>query len=670
MVGSRAHVVSTSLEGNAQAGGRLAATLGLALLVVAFVGCLGEGHALRIAGATPTIPSGSGSLRAAAAEVDITPPAGLPLYGHSSNGEMAAGYWLRLYARIIVLDDGRGQRLAMVQLDLGASSALLHRRLAAALAEEGIGPSNLVMSATHTHGGPGAFFGHRFYNGFVGAKAAYEPRLVDWLVARIAGEAKDAFSRLAPARLRIGREQVASWASFNRSRAAWEKNFEPDGLALPADEVERSLTMIRVDAERDGVVVPIAAWSIFGVHGTAMPSSFDLYHGDVHGLAARYIAAEVRRRCGVTDFVAAMANGAEGDVAPGPNVDALDHQGKWLAEQVALQIRYAADRAFGDCPDPSGPLAGADLPIRVAFHEVSLRGAGTTRGRLCQTPKLGAPQLAGSEEGRGPLYGFLGMYEGSKRPPSGCDATKIEIGGPLQALIVDTSEFPDVVPFQVVAFGDELVLATVPGEPTTEVGRATVRAILDPRACPTATTTEARFSRAAVLGLTNGYATYFTMPAEFVEQHYEGGATLYGPYQGQLAVEELCGMAHHLDHPSAIHHRPDRVFFPGEETSCFPRAECRTSDWRALETDGERDAFTWRASDPEQLCPHPAIEVSCGEAVVATDRGTALEVRRDGDEWEARWARPKAQKGASCRMRVKIEDGRTLESAPMVGGGS
>ena len=639
------------------------------LLVVVVAGCLGEGQALRVAGVAIGPHSEPGSLHAAAAEVDITPPAGLPLYGHSSNGEMAAGYWLRLYARVIVLDDGRGQRLAMIQLDLGASSALLHRRLAAALAEEGIGPSSLVMSATHTHGGPGAFFGHRFYNGFVGAKPAYEPRLVDWLVERIAGATKEAFARLAPARLQIRQEKVAGWASFNRSRAAWEKNFEAEGIALPTEEVERTLTMIRVDVRRDGRVAPIAAWSIFGVHGTAMPSSFDLYHGDVHGLAARFIAGEVRRRCGVTEFVAAMANGAEGDVAPGPNADALEHQGKWLAEQVALQIRYAADRAFGACPDPDGPLTGDDLPIRVAFHEVSMRGAGTTRGRLCQTAKFGAPQLAGSEEGRGPLYGFLGMYEGSKRPPSGCDATKIEIGGPLQGLIVDTSEFPDVVPFQVVAFGDELVLATIPGEPTTEVGRATVKGILDSRDCPTATTTEGRFSKAAVLGLTNGYATYFTMPAEFVEQHYEGGATLYGPYQGQLAVEELCGMAHHLDHPSAVRHRPDRIFFPGEATDCFPTEACDPRGWEALETDHENEAFTWRASDPEQLCPLPAIEVVCGERTVATDRGTALEVRRDDDEWTATWTRADAHAGARCRIRVLLDDGRALQSAPLAGGG-
>jgi len=606
-------------------------------------------------------------MRAAATEVDITPPPGLPLYGHASNGKVARGYWLRLRGRIIALDDGRGQRLAMVQLDLGASSALLHRRLAARLAPLGIGPANLMMATTHTHGGPGAYFGHRFYNGFVGAKPAYEPRLVDWLVERIAGGIETAFDQLAPARLHIHRAEVAAWASFNRSRTAWERNFTHDGRALPRDEVDRTLTLIRVDAERDGEVEPIAAWSIFGVHGTAMPSDTDLYHGDVHGLAARLIQDTVRRACGVNDFVAAVANGAEGDVAPGPTAEALAHQGKWLTHQVAQQIAHAAATAFGRCPDPNGPLTGEDLPLQVGYREVSLASAGTSQGRLCSAASLGAPQLGGSEEGRGPLYGFFGMREGTTRAPRGCAASKVKFAGRVQDVIVTPDAYPDVVPFQVVAFGDVLALAAVPGEPTTEIGRAIQRAIVDPDLCPRTQVTTGRFEHAAVLGLTNGYATYFTMGPEYLVQHYEGGATLYGPHQGQLAVEELCGLAHHLDHPASIDHRPHRTFFPGQASHDFPDEACDQSGWEALDTDAEEDRFRWRASDPDQLCPLPPIEVRCGEQLVATDLGSALEVRRDDTCWEVRWTRHPRPPGTKCRIRVGLPDGRWLESDDVTG---
>ena len=46
-------------------------------------------------------------------------------------------------------------------------------------------------------------------------------------------------------------------------------------------------------------------------------------------------------------------------------------------------------------------------------------------------------------------------------------------------------------------------------------------------------------SHVAIVGLTNSYAAYFTMPSEYLEQHYEGGSGLYGPYQGQFVVERL-----------------------------------------------------------------------------------------------------------------------------------
>ncbi len=665
-------MATRSTNGYQQAGADvagLASRVATGALIIAAAGCLGKGVPHRVRGVTPTpVATNPAGMTAAAVEVDITPPPGLPLYGHASNGKVAKGYWLRLRGRIIAIDDGRGQRLAMVQLDLGASSALLHRRLARRLAPLGVGPSNLVMATSHTHGGPGSFFGHRFYNGFVGAEPAYEPRLVDWLVDQIGTGIEKAFSELAPARLHIREAQVAAGASFNRSRPAWEKNFEADGHALPTDEVDRRLTMVRIDARRAGRIQPIAAWSIFGVHGTAMPSSFDLYHGDVHGLAARKIRDRIEKKCGTHGFVAAVANGAEGDVAPGADEGALSEQGKGLALRVASHIADAAVAAFGPCPASDAALTGQDLPIRVGYREVSLRSAGTSEGRLCPEPSLGSPQLGGSEEGRGPLYGFLGMREGTTRSPRGCAATKVKFAGGAQALFVKPEDYPDLAPFQVIAFGDALVLAAIPGEPTTEVGRAVVGAIVDPKTCPrTPDASPARFARAAVMGLTNGYATYFTMGPEYLAQHYEGGATLYGPHQGQLAVEELCGLAHHLDHPSSIDHRPHRLFFPGEASHAFPNEPCDTTTWEALDTDGEHDRFQWRASDPQQLCPLPAIEVRCGDDVVATDRGWALEVRRNGECWEATWARGDTHTGRTCTMRIARGPGDWITSQNMAG---
>lgn len=630
------------------------------VLCLGLLGCLGRGLPITAVAATPaSVPAPDQGLRAAAREIDITPPPGLPLYGYSSEGvKRASGYWLRLQARIIVLDDGGGRRIALVQLDLGASSALLHRKLASAVAEHGIGPQNLLMAATHTHGGPGGFFGHRFYNRFVGARSAFYPDLVAWLVSRISQGIDEAVAALEPARLAVAQARVSERASFNRSYDAWRHTYDDYGKRLPDDSVDRRLTLIRIDADRVPAA-PLAVFSIFGVHGTSMKADYPNYHGDVHGAAARMIATRIEQRHGVRDVVAATANGAEGDVSPG--ADPERKQGMALTLEVAAHIADAALEAFVSLDGKITAREARHPKLDWAYREVSLRGAGTERGRLCQVASLGAPQLAGSEEGRGPLYGFLGMYEGATRTPSGCDAAKIKIGGFLQNLVINDSEYPDVVPFQVLALGDALTLAAVPGEPTTEVGRAIVARM----------SASGRPGLHAVVGLSNGYSTYYTMPEEFLAQHYEGGATLYGPYQGVLAAEQLGWLAKRLGQPGAVHYRKQRVFEPGEATRLWPDRTCDSASWEAgdLEVAPGTVSFSWSGLDTDELCTLPRVEVRCGGRLLRdaggyeqSDDGFPFEVTRCGSRWRATWSRH-ASSTEPCRI-VVLRDGAPLESPP------
>lgn len=637
------------------------------MLLGTIASCLPWGDPVTVANAPPKVVAGAPALMAAAREIDITPMPGLPTYGHSSNGvPKAKGYWLRLKGRIVALQEGE-QRVVLLQLDLGASSALLHRRLASALTDVGVGPHNLLMATTHTHGGPGAFFGHRFYNRFVGAVPAFEPRFVDWLVQQIGQGVREALSTesLRPAVLAVAQARVDDGATHNRSRPAWKHNFTHHGLMIPEDEVDRMLTLVRVDAVEGGARTPMAAWSVFAAHGTSMPADYPVFHGDVHGVAARLLSTWVRQRHpSAKGFVAAMANGAEGDVAPGVSVHGEPPpQSKGLAMAVGGRIANAAYRAFLSLDDVDDTARA--LPLRVAYREVSMRGAGTTRGRLCQGPLLGGPQLGGSEEGRGPLYGFLGMYEGAAKPPSGCDATKTKVGGFVQDLIIDELEFPDVVPFQLVAFGERLVLATVPGEPTTEVGREIARRV----------GYFAASDLAAVVGLSNGYATYFTMPDEFLEQHYEGGATLYGPYQGLFAVEQLEAMAKSLHgdarDSSRISHRKSRTFQPGEAGELWPTSACDPGSWEAgdLELAPGIARFSWTGVNDEQACELPPVDVVCGGTALfdrrgfpQSDEGFAFEVTRKGAAtWTAQWQLH--AEADDCAIRVHRPGLPALESA-------
>src|SRR5437773_6948541 len=82
-------------------------------------------------------PAALPGLRAGFGRADITPPPGVGLAGNGPEGAEARGYRVRLYARVLVLADGGGNRLALVVADLPLSSTLLHRSVAPPCARTG-----------------------------------------------------------------------------------------------------------------------------------------------------------------------------------------------------------------------------------------------------------------------------------------------------------------------------------------------------------------------------------------------------------------------------------------------------------------------------------------------------------------------------------------------------
>jgi len=121
---------------------------------------------IRVPGIDPGSWKAGGVFVAGIGKVDITPPPGLPLFGYSrARTDDAAGVRTRLYARALYLEDARGEHVVLVQCDLGAISALLHLQVARAIVQEtGISVDRLLIGATHTHAGPGGYFGVAYYN--------------------------------------------------------------------------------------------------------------------------------------------------------------------------------------------------------------------------------------------------------------------------------------------------------------------------------------------------------------------------------------------------------------------------------------------------------------------------------------------------------------------------
>ncbi|MBW2256872.1 MAG: hypothetical protein JRI25_20075, partial [Deltaproteobacteria bacterium] len=83
-------------------------------------------------------------------------------------GAFAQCYWGRLFANVLLVDDGHGERVALVTTDLHAGTRYLVERLASLVAPStGLTIDRIVLAASHTHGGPGHIYGGRHFDAMV-----------------------------------------------------------------------------------------------------------------------------------------------------------------------------------------------------------------------------------------------------------------------------------------------------------------------------------------------------------------------------------------------------------------------------------------------------------------------------------------------------------------------
>src|SRR5216117_130899 len=539
----------------------------------------------------PPRPAAGAALQAGFARVDITPPAGVGLAGEGPEGGEARGYRLRLYARVLVLADGGGNRLALVVADLGLSSALLHRRVAALTARtDGIGVDRLVIAVTHTHSGPGHFFEAAGYNDQGSSVAGFDPVMVDSLTARIARAVHAAVAELRPARVAWGSRAI--WGQTRiRSLPAILRNIplpsapaDAPGLPQEYQLVDPELVMLRVD-QRDptsGVFRPAGAFSIFAMHGTGNAPSNDLLDPDIQGLVERrlerHIDGDGGRRGFVPRAVYLFANGAEGDVSPawppqsrcnvptlaplpalnGPftrtlwewraptatHLGACRHEAREAISVIGKNVGDGVVALF----DALGPTLTDRLELGRSFATLFLRDSARALG-ICSEPALGLSTLVGADDAHTRIDGWhlfglfnVGLEQGSPNPEvPGCQAHKRQLfdaalGGLPNHLFI-SAHLPSYAQVMVLRLGNR-VIGAVPAEVTTTAGRRMREQLL-------ASAREAGLpvTAALILGHANGYMEYVTTPEEYTAQYYEGGSTIYGPGEAAMLGRVLSRLA-------------------------------------------------------------------------------------------------------------------------------
>ncbi len=484
-----------------------------------------------VAEASPNLPSPSGMLRAGMASVDITPPPGLPSLGYSIAAKHSTfnGYRTRLLAHALVVEDARGHKLVLATMDLAWGSALLNWKIAERLGfARGITLDRLLLSGTHTHTGPGGYSSVGMYNNQVPlGGAGYDPALVDFLVDRLVGMIELADERLTPARLSFGRIE-ATGLTRNRSpeaQAAFDTALSDDGRVDPV------LTMIRVDGN-DGD--EIGAYMVYSGHPTVTGPIHDLWHSDVFGVAAHELRRMVlEEHPSQGDFVAALANGAEGDVSF-----------RWCEQDHDTAVRLGRElaRRAKDLHEALGHQLESSVLLTIdhRFEVIDLPGAALSDGRkLADRAVVGLSAAGGAEDGRTWLHPWL-AHEGIRTHCRGDDqGSKRVLLGSLQRFVMDQDKAPREVPIQLVRVGP-LHIVSLPFEMTVDAARevrSQVRRVATDSGTPIAE------EDVVVVSLANDYSSYCVTAYEYDSQQYEGGFTLYGPNTADLLAERAGTLA-------------------------------------------------------------------------------------------------------------------------------
>lgn len=471
-------------------------------------------------------------LLAGAAEVDITPPPGLPKSGHSRNAHDGNGFRTRLRVRVIHLRAGVTS-IALVQSDLLGGSALLNQLVAEAIKDDtDVRLPGLFMGYTHTHAGPGQFNGCEFYNRFASNRAGFDPAWTQFLGERISGAIREAVANRRPARLASGSTEV--WGlTRNRSLDAYVRN---DTVADKRITTHRAyaavnpwLHLLRVD-RAEGGHQPLAAMTVFAIHGTGISHHDRSYNADVWA----YINAQLSRRIEAATghrAVVGAVEGTHGDVTPAVTPGQLVFP---QARRVGCGIGDAAAELY----ERLTPELTDEVELAAGLREIDLDTNPSIDGVTLPEPAVGMAKVAGARENNTPVLSYVPPFApGFPKPrPRGPHGEKWIVGSRrFHDRVGPTSSFPRVLPVQVLRIG-ELALTGLPFEITVEAGRRIEKAAL--------AAAGGGVERAAVSSLANDHWDYLTTAEEYSRQCYEGASNLYGPNTLRFvtgAVAELAG---------------------------------------------------------------------------------------------------------------------------------
>lgn len=552
------------------------------------------------------------------------------MLGYGMAFQQSAGLHTRLRARAFAFADG-AERMMIVVCDLplvfgGVVRAVLERL------PSGYTDSNVMVTATHTHCGPGGYAHHALYNGNTGG---FRPRTFAAIVDGIVDAARAAHDDLAPASLRLAHGRLEH-ASANRARRAFERNPAADRALFP-DAVDPRTTLLAV--ERDGRLVGAINW--FAVHNTSMTNRNRLVSGDNKG----YAGYHWERLVGGCDYlgdtpqelITAFAQTNAGDMSPNLNLRAGSGPTEDMFENTRVIGTRQAEAAAALAAKADTAPFDLVLDHRITYVDMSdvrVLPAFTGDGRFHRTsgPTGGATSLAGAIPD-GPTY-FRGfdaernrvltalsrrvVYRLSRRLRDAQSPKPMAVPASVNRVIPLVQKR---LPVQLLRIGP-LYLIGLPFEVTVNAGLRLRRAV--------APIVGADLDDVLVAGYSNAYGHYTTTPEEYDEQMYEGGSTLFGRWQLPALQQIAAGLAEAMRDGRPVERGEPEPDLAGRRHNrpAKPPAPVTAPDGKVF---GQHLSFSRQGSvvAAEFVAGHPGDDLRRG--------GTYLEVEHE--DADGAWAR-------------------------------
>jgi len=482
---------------------------------------------------------------------DVTGPSyGIQMWGFGRADQLTEGIHIRQRSRAFVIAQANdpAKRLVFVSADLGSIEHHITLAVIDQLKEryaDAYTINNVIISATHTHAGPGGYWHSRLDNGFDGG---FYPEHYAAIVSGITDSIFQAHEDLQTGEIFLGKDEIIN-AGANRSMTAYMENPQKE-RDLYSRTIPTEMTLLKFVNQTEDI--GIINW--FALHPTAMNYYNRLISGDHKGYAS--LQMERMRGSqgdGEEKFVAAFAQADPGDVTPNTN---LDNTGPGKTDTLTTQIMgqrqlEAALNLMQRASEPLvGPIETRQIYVDLSDYEVSDKF--TNAGDQITCPSAYGYSFAGgsSEDGGGHFLFSEGMTEQNfildllirwlaKAPKWTKDVKDCQRPKPI---LLETGSAKPPLQSQIrsisVALVGQLAILALPAEVTTMAGRRLRAAVMKEL--------DGVATHIVLAGYSNGYAGYITTPEEYMVQQYEGGHTLHGRWTLPAYQQIASGLASSL----------------------------------------------------------------------------------------------------------------------------